>query len=196
MPFKQKLICLYDFDLQDDHKTPSKYLLCITQNKNLITCFISSRYPPLTSPKINYNGCNETYLPKCLHSLLVRIIKTLTQQSSQVSALILSTNSHIKSIHHFSYLWFTAFYYRRCCWSSQAVPNYRQRGFLSEHVFEFCLSQELVNYAMFNQLFFMRQMLLPWNSAATFPAFSYDRKKLPVEPIMGILFISIGVLTR
>lgn len=126
--FKQKLICLYDFDLQDDHKTPSKYLLCLTQNKSLITWFISSWYLPLTSPKINYDGCSETYLPKCLHSLLLRIIKTLTQRSSQVSALILSTNSHIKSIHHFSYLCFTAFYYRHCCWSSQAVPNHRQSG--------------------------------------------------------------------
>lgn len=99
--FKQKLICLYDFDLQGAHKTQSKYLLCITQNRNLITCFILSWYLSLSFPKIKYDGSNETYLPKCLHSLLVPIMKALIQQSSQVSALILSTNSHIKSIHHF-----------------------------------------------------------------------------------------------
>lgn len=132
--FKQKLICLYDFDLQDAHKTWSKYLLCITQTRNLITCFILCWYLSLTSPKRKYDGSNETCLPKCLHSLLVPIIKALIQQTSRVSALILSTNSHIKSIHHFSCLCFTAFYYCHCWWSSQAVPNYKQCGFLGEHV--------------------------------------------------------------
>jgi len=65
---------------------------------------MSSLYLSLTSPKIKYDGSNETYLPKCLHSLLIPIIKALIQQSSQVPALILSKNSHAKSIHHFSYL--------------------------------------------------------------------------------------------
>lgn len=135
---KQKLICLYDFDLQDAHKTWSKYLLCITQNRNLITCFITSWYLSVTSPKIKHDGSNETYLPKCLHSLLLPIIKALIQQSSRVPALILSTNSHMKSVNHFSYLCFRAFHCCQCCWSSQAVPSYKQCGFLGERVSQFC----------------------------------------------------------
>lgn len=139
--FKQKLICLYDFDLQDAHETWSKYLLFITQNRNLITCFISSWYLSLTSPKIKHDGSNEMLQMSAFITGTnnhTNTNKALIQQSSQVPALILSTNSHMKSVNHFSYLCFRAFHCCQCCWSSQAVPSYKQGGFLGERVLEFC----------------------------------------------------------